>query len=90
MDQARSGVRGAARLLSVSVLALVSAAGCIRPEPAGETEAQQSAVLAPLTGVLTQHNDLGRTGANLNETILNTSNVSATTFGKLTSLQVVG
>ena len=46
-------------------------------------------VLAQTT-VLTHHNDNNRTGANLGETILNTSNVNASQFGKLFSLPVDG
>src|ERR1700733_10086103 len=38
--------------------------------------------------VLTQHNDNNRTGANLNETILNTSNVNPSLFGLLFTLPV--
>src|SRR5262249_39421891 len=40
--------------------------------------------------VLTHHNDNNRTGANLSETVLNTSNVNRTQFGKLFSRAVDG
>ena len=40
--------------------------------------------------VLTAHNDIGRTGQNTNETILNTSNVKLGSFGRIFTLPITG
>jgi hypothetical protein len=46
--------------------------------------------LISAASILTQHNDLSRSGANPNETILTTNNVGPSTFGKLFSLAIDG
>src|SRR3954471_10671932 len=79
------GLRGFVLLFS-----WLAVQACAPPsDQPGDVARVQSAVTAPAS-VLTQHNDLARTGANTNETILTTSNVKAGTFGFLTNLPVTG
>ena len=47
-------------------------------------------VATAFPGLLTNHNDNGRTGQNLNEAVLTTGNVNSTQFGKLFSYPVDG
>lgn len=47
-------------------------------------------VVEPQFDVLTQHVDVGRTGANMSEALLTTTNVNANSFGKLWSVPVDG
>jgi hypothetical protein len=44
----------------------------------------------PQVDVTTQHNDNRRTGANLQEIVLNTMNVNAQHFGKVCTYQIQG
>ena len=49
-----------------------------------------AALASSATDVVTYHNDIARTGQNLDETILTTSNVDSSTFGKLFTFPVDG
>jgi len=63
--------------------------------PAGSITSKQATLTvtssqAVTVSVLTYHNDIERTGQNLNETILTPSNVNSSSFGKVGFLSVTG
>ena len=70
--------------ISVSNVGPVALWGITRKATVGLASALLLPALAfAQTVVVTQHNDAARTGANLTETILTTTNVNVSQFGKL-------
>lgn len=61
-----------------------------KPDPASANVEQPEASPIGTEDVLTYHNDSARTGQYLNEKMLTTSNVNATSFGKVGFLRVQG
>lgn len=88
---ARPAVRTARSPLAAALLLAASAplAGCY-PIPSKSSEVDAGQPLPGRVDVLTQHDDVARTGQNLGETTLNTSNVNASSFGALFKLPVQG
>jgi len=89
MDHRRFGVGSISAAGAVGAVALAVAYGCGPREPAERLEQVSSALTDP-RAVITQHNDISRTGATLAETVLNTGNVNPTRFGRIRGLPVRG
>jgi hypothetical protein len=79
-----------ARVLGACVAVLVGCHGTVEATPPAADTGIDRAPLPGRVDVLTQHNDVTRSGQNVNETVLNTSNVSSKSFGKLFSVPADG
>ena len=90
----KSLLQSGATALLTALIALAFLPGGAAADP--PQKAQPTAVIAVnYANVLTNHNDIARTGANLSETILKLSNVkpaygNGTGFGKLFTMKVDG
>ncbi len=70
--------------------AIVVCASCGNSSSTGTTSLQPTPTPQTHTNVLTYRNDTLRTGQNLTETVLTTTNVKSSSFGKLFSVSVDG
>lgn len=68
----------------------VSVASVADPSKIAKAAVKVNASAAALSGVLTERNDLARTGQNVSETMLIPNNVNSAMFGKLASYPVDG
>ncbi|MEA2697157.1 MAG: hypothetical protein QOI66_1428 [Myxococcales bacterium] len=85
----RSSVRQSSAAIVLSLLGLLPSLSCTSDDADQPvTSEQQSALTLGPVNVLTRNYNNQRTGANLSETILNTSNVNPSQFGKLFSVAV--
>jgi hypothetical protein len=78
--------KGGRRVRAVRLIVFLTA-GCLARD---QLPAKTSSAVTAAAAVLTQHNNNSRTGAYLGETILNTTNVNVSQFGKLFTRLVDG
>jgi len=91
LGRATSGFVAPRILFAIALGAGAGACSSTPPHSTPSTETENNASIeSSARAVLTQHNDNARTGAMLNETVLNTGNVNVARFGKKASFSVRG